>query len=384
VHVLLLLRSLQYGGTQRQTVELARGLRQRGNRVSVVTFYDGGALSSLLPRSDFDLVSLGKGGRWDILRFLRRLAHHLRRLRPDVIHSFLPTPNLAALVARLVLPGTPIVWGLRGTVQTHTADEWLARLELFAEPKLANLASLVIANSQSGAASAVAAGFPAQKLRVVPNGIDTDRFRPDAPARDRLRREWGIADGSPLVGFVGRLDPVKDVATFLRAAQLLRDRLPAIRFAIVGDKPEPYGSEARALAAQLALRDAIIWEEARPDVETVYNALDLLASTSVSEGFSNAIAEALACGVPVVATAVGDAAALIAGHGRVVPPRDPAQLAAAVARQLATPVSPAECHRRIAEEFSIAALALRTEQLLATLIPTALPRDADADARIAR
>jgi len=164
-------------------------------------------------------------------------------------------------------------------------------------------------------------------MTVIPNGIDTEHFKPDPMARKLIRAEWGVADNEILIGLVARLDPMKDHSTFLRAATMLAQERPDVRFVCVGDGAEPYKSEVRRLATELALGDRLIWAGARHDMPAVWNALDLaVSSSSYGEGFSNTIAEAMACGVPCVVTDVGDSALIVGDAGIIVQPSMPAAL----------------------------------------------------------
>ena len=162
-------------------------------------------------------------------------------------------------------------------------------------------------------------------MTVITNGIDTERFKPDAAARARVREGWGVAENEILIGLMARLDPMKDHSTFLRTAAMLARERPDVRFVCVGNGPGSYKAELHRLATELELNGKLIWAGARRDMPAVFNALDI-ASSSYSEGFSNAIAEAMACSVPCVVTDVGDSASIVSGTGGVVPPAMPDSL----------------------------------------------------------
>src|SRR5262249_13039612 len=145
-------------------------------------------------------------------------------------------------------------------------------------------------------------GFPADRMIVIPNGIDTERFRVDLDARRRVRAEWCVGEEEKLVGLVGRIDPVKDHPTFLRAAALVRRERADVRFVCVGSGQETHAQALLELAEQLGLQGRVLWTGARHDMPSVYNALDILCSASFVEGFSNSIGEAMSCGVVSVVT----------------------------------------------------------------------------------
>jgi glycosyltransferase involved in cell wall biosynthesis len=236
------------------------------------------------------------------------------------------------------------------------------------ECNLAWSADRIIANSQAGYRSHVADGFPKEKIVVIPNGIDTARFTRNPEARERIRAQWGMAEGEELIGLVGRLDPQKDHETFLQAAVLLLRERKQVRFVCVGNGPSEYKTALQSRADALGLSDHIMWISAQSQVADVYNALDLLvSSSSFGEGFSNVIGEAMACGVPCVATDVGDSGLVIGDIGQLVPPKDPAALRTAMHKGLVSRPTAAEIRRRIVAHFSLEALILKTEQELLAL-----------------
>lgn len=329
MRVTLLIRDLGYAGAQRQLVALARGLHRAGDSVTVVSFY-GGPMQSELEAAGVNVIALGKKSRWDMLGFLLRLVRQIRGSRPDVLYSFLNEANLVAALMKPLLPRTRIVWGLRDSETDAALYGWLGRLVFTLSKYLSRWPDLLIANSHSGARYYATQGYPADRLQVVPNGIDTDRFQPNAEARARVRRELGIADDEILFGIVGRLSPMKDYATFLRAAAQVKGQ---VKFLAIGGGTSDYGDQMRTLAEQLGLASKLLWSAPRNDMPDVFNALDALVSSSAfGEGFSNVAGEAMACGTPCIVTDVGDSARLVADTGFSVPPRDPDALAQAMQR----------------------------------------------------
>jgi glycosyltransferase involved in cell wall biosynthesis len=168
---------------------------------------------------------------------------------------------------------------------------------------------------------------------------------------------------------VARLDPMKDHQTFLRAARLFADTNHNARFVCVGDGPKHYRDELTSLAGELGLGNAMIWAGERSDLSAIYSALDLATLTSIAEGFPNVIAEAMACGAPVVATDAGDSGDIIGDSRWVVPPGDPAALKAAWEARLASADgrSPEGLRRRIVEKYSLDSLVDRMNGLLERL-----------------
>jgi glycosyltransferase involved in cell wall biosynthesis len=372
--ITFLIRRLDYGGAERQLIGLAKGLGREGHCISIVTFYGGGALANELLEASVQVISLAKKSRWDVLGFTWRLINVVRAERPDVLHGYLGISNILTVVLRAFLPGLRIAWGVRASNMQLSHYDWTTRFAYRIERSLSRLADLIIVNSRAGYNYASAQGFPRDRMVIIPNGIDTERFRPDRAAAKRVRAEWDVHESDLLVGSVGRLDPMKDHSTFLRAAAQLAKERHDLRFVCVGDGPDRYRQELQMLGEQLGLAERLVWSCGRDDMPAVYNALDILvSSSSFGEGFSNVVGEAMACCVPCVVTDVGDSALIVGDNGEVVPPADDQAMRDAISR-VADRVRAAdyrpECNReRIVDRFSVDQLQAKTASALAKLSP---------------
>lgn len=373
LRIALLIRSLNYGGAEMQLTILANGLAQMGHPVSVFVFYPNGPLCERLS-PEVVVRCLGKRGRWDVMGFLRSLFQVLHEEQPDVLYSFLPVANLMACLARLCSPGLRLVWGVRASDMDLARYDWLSKLTYWLERRFSWYPRLIISNSAAGRRYAVSRGFPDDgRFIVIPNGIDVDRFQPGAGQPSAVRAEWGVSPGEILVGMVARLDPMKDYPNFLEAAARVERAEPGVRFVSVGAGPEDYAAVLKAHARSLGLEKRIIWAGPRSDVSAVYNALDLLVSSSAfGEGFSNVLGEAMACRVPCVATDVGDAREILGDSGVVVPPSNPEALASGILAlldrsRLERASLAASARKRIAENFSTEAMVRLTEAALVSM-----------------
>lgn len=366
---MMLHRNLGFGGAEMLVVAVGAGLKGRGHDVRVVTFYDNNPLGSQLTERGVPVECLGKRGRWDIARFGCSFLSAVRRFQPDILYTVLPDSNLVALTARLAKPSLKLIWGVSVAYLDLRPYDFVTRTSYWLEARLARLADLVISNSNAGLKAAISRGFPSKAMRVVPNGVDLDHYRPDPLARRRLRAEWHIGGYERLVGMIGRLDPQKDIPTFLAAAQAVVRSDKSLRFVIVGDGPAEYRAELQTLCAKLGLTDRTLWIPARPDIDAVYNALDLMVISASAEGTSYALVQAMACGTSAVVTQAGDNWLAIGSWGEVAPRRDSTALADAVRRQLARLAIDhdriaAGCRQHIRDNFSIEALVVKTEALM--------------------
>lgn len=340
-----IIRDLGHGGAQRQLVLLAKGLAREGHEVSVIHFYDG-AFRAELEAAGVHTICAGKKSRWDLPGFFFRLVKAARAARPDVLHGYLAESNLMALFLKPFCGFPRVVWGVRDS-QTD-AHLWgvLGKLSFRLNCLLARFADLVICNSRAGRDYYAARGYPRHKMHVIPNGIDTGYFQP-RPHKPSKTLTFGL---------VGRMSPMKDIATFLHAAALD----PHAKFIIVGSGDAKYETEMRALAATLGLADRVTWQPAQNDMPAVYSTFDCLVNSSAfGEGFSNVIGEAMACGVPCIASDVGDSAWIIGNKAQIFPAQDHEALV-----QCMIAFSPHNPRQRIVDEFSVEKLVERTSRLL--------------------
>lgn len=376
IKICFLLRSLTYGGAERQLVLLAKGLHERGHHVAVITFYSGGPLEKELREAGVRIRPLYKRGRWDVLVFLIRLTRIMWEERPDILHGYLTGQNLIAVLIKPLFPSIKIVWGVRSAIRDLGRREWLDSVSFKLTCWLSRFADAIIANSHAGREYHVAMGYPAKKTVVIRNGIDTERYHCDPKARERIRREWGVTEHEELIGVVGRLNPVKDHPTFLNAAALLACKRRTSRFVCIGDGPAEYREELYALAENLGLGERLLWVGNYEDMPAAYNALDITVSSSLSEGMPNVISEAMACGVPCVVTNVGDSAWVVGDQGEVVPPKNSVAIVDAIERLLnRRTYDPTQIRQRIVNQVSLSSLIDNMEQMVFLLLDGSVSKE---------
>lgn len=368
--IIVFIEHLGLGGVVRQVSILADHLRRRGHDVSLLALYTLDPHWNLVSKVNFDvLTEKPKGVASAGIRFtqaalaLRRL---LKKTNVDILYSF--QGHNARFIAWLATRGmshTLLVWGFRGAGQrnaSHTRD-WKAALPSRLGQWVSGSIPLMIANSEAGLIHRNTDGYRCSKRLVINNGFDTDEYKPDPEARMRLRSEWKIKNEA-LIGIVGRLFISKGHRIFLEAAALLRKERTDVRFVIVGDGPEK--RELELLSHDLGLTESVILPGARQDMPAVYNTLDILCSSSYSEGLSNVIGEAMACGVPCVVTDVGDSAKIVGDEGIVVPVDDSQALAKGLQTMLSklNDTKPLQIRGRIVRYFSLENLVDDTETAL--------------------
>jgi glycosyltransferase involved in cell wall biosynthesis len=377
--VVFLVRSLNYGGVERQLVVLAKGMDRNRFEPVVLCFYGGGPLQDELFQAGIRVISLGKHSRWDVLGFLWRLVRQLGQLKPDVLHGYLPVPNFLSALLKLFFPSMRVVMGVRTSGKELDRYDWTYRLSFWLERLFSGLADLIIVNSQAGKTAYVKNGFPTEKLLVISNGIDTGIFHPEIEPGRALRAEWGVPEAALLIGIIGRLDPMKGHPIFLKAAATLMQGRSDLHFVVVGDGPEAYRQFLVEMGSSLGLDRRLVWAGSRRDVVKVYNALDICCSASIyGEGFPNVIGEAMACGIPCVVTDVGDSAWVAGEAGLAVAPNDCNGLVAALDKMIGLSRSGRsglgqQARQRVLDNFSVEWMVERTEDALVALVEKRRP-----------
>jgi glycosyltransferase involved in cell wall biosynthesis len=342
IKVLYLIRSLQIGGAERQLTELVRKMDKSRFEIVVVTFYAGGDFRPLIESlPGVKIFSLDKKNRWDVFVFLRKLFVLVHRERPDIIHGYMDVSNMMALFSGK-WEGARILWGQFSSNVNWKLTDWLTRLIFRSGVVCSSLVDGVMVNSNSGRDYYVRMGYPPDKMIVIYNGVDTSEFCPDSMERKRKRKEWGVKDSDVLIGLVGRLHPVKDHPSFLKAASDLYRQYPQARFVCVGDGTASYRDELKLQSQALRLNKLLVWTGMQTDMPAVFNALDILVLSSQREGLPNVVEEAMSCQIPCVVTDVGDAARLVGESGIVVKPNDSALLVAGLKQLL--DISPERRH----------------------------------------
>ncbi len=334
VRLLELRNTYKWGGGPDKTILLSAEKHDRA-RVEVVVVYIRDVRDH-----EFQITEMARGrgltyyevpesGKFDP-RVLRALRDIIIRHDINMIHGHDYKSDLFAYLIRkwlwrrsISLVSTAHAWvmlGLRG--------EFYRRLDLFLMKRF----DLLLAVSQATKDEMVTAGIPGSKITVLYNGIDAEAWSPQC-ASESLRTEFKISSETPVIGYVGRLMPEKDLTTWLRAASMVAKQFPKACFVLVGEgRDETTLQELKDLATSLDIADRVIFPGYRRNLQPVYASFNLFVLSSLREGLPNSILEAMALGLPVVTTDVAGAKELVA-HGKtgfVVPQGDPERMAQAM------------------------------------------------------
>jgi glycosyltransferase involved in cell wall biosynthesis len=370
IPVLTFLTNFLIGGTERQVVNLVQNYDRARFDVHLACFRRAGPLLQEIDMAgvalaDYPITTLPSPR---TLWQQARLARYARAQGIRIVHSFGFYANVFAIpAARLARVGV-VVASIRDigdhlTWLQKTLQKWVCRA-----------ADHVLVNASAVQEVLLAQGYAPSRISVIRNGIDVSRFR-DRAGTEPVRPGLGLPPTAPVVAVFSRLNRLKGIEYFLEAAALLAKSFEEVRFLIVGDSiSDAYRVELEQFAAGLGLAERVVFTGFRSDVPELLSEVCVSVLPSLSEGLSNVVLEAMAAGVPIVATSVGGTPEMVEDGvtGLLVPPRDAAALAQAIGSLLGDPARGRSigqaARRRVAERFSLEATVRETEQLYERLL----------------
>jgi len=360
IRIAHVISGLGSGGAENMLERLISGLPAAEFEHTVFSLTGDGPVGVRLRAAGCETRTLGFSKGAGALLACARLARGLRANSPDLVQTWLCHADLLGGLAARYVTRTPVVWGVH---QAETDRAMTPLSTRWAKALCARLAgripARVVSVSQAGARLLVDAGYPRGRIVVIPNGVDTDRFHPDANVRAALRAELASGPADVLIGLVARWHPDKDHATFVAAAGRVRAACPAARFVLVGNDMTATNTALADLLIRHGVVDVCHLLGHRDDLPRLFAGFDLAVLSSRTEAFPNVILEAMATALPTVATDVGDVAYMIGETGRVVPPGDPAALAEAILAVCAATADQrgalgAIARQRVIEHFGLA------------------------------
>ena len=351
VHLLL---TMDVGGLERVALDLVRFSDRERFEARILCLREAGQLAPEAEKMGVPVEALGARG---LLDGLPRLVRRLRELRPTVLHTHNPGSHRVGVLARLAARIPRLVHTKHGRNNPEiprnvVLNRWLSRFS-----------DVVVAVSEDAARVAIEIErVPAAKVRVIHNGIELG-----VPLDSSVWGGW-----SPRAITVARLDPVKDQATMLRAVRLVVDQCPDFHLDLVGDGPSRDGLEA--LRVELGLQQHVSFLGYRTDVAQLLRRPQVFLLSSISEGVSLTLLEAMAAGLPIVSTDVGGCREVVSQGvtGILVSPRRAEELAAAVLSlvnsQTQATAMGAAGRLRAEERFNLRATVERYQDLYAGLL----------------
>lgn len=335
-----------------------------GYAQSILSLMPPGELSGRFIRAGAPVHTLKMRSGMPTPLALARLCLRARAARPELIVGWMHHAGLAAYAAAgLLRPRRPVIWNIRHSLEDMAREKPSTRMALRATIGLSDRIDAHIFNSHVAKAQYAALGYDVGRSVVIPNGFDCGQFRPREDARRKLAEIFHVDVARPIVGMVARNHPMKDPVTLIRACSGLWDAGHDFSLLIAGPGMEALEGNPVMAGLPTGARARIRLAAGRFDVAEWLPGLDLFVLPSAwGEAFPNILGEAMASGVPCVATDVGDARWIVGDHGRIVPPGTPEAMCAAMAALLS--LAPEErrllgarARERVIAHFALSAVA---------------------------
>ena len=335
IRVFHIIVGLNVGGAELMLKRLVESNRKSSiYRHSVISLTDLGKIGLQLQALGIEVRVLGMQSSLDIPRVLWQLMRIIKKKRPDIIQTWMYHADLIGGLAARLAGNNRVIWGVR----TTDVDAGGKRATLWVRKACAWLSlwvpHTIVCAADASRRSHVAIGYDADRMVVVPNGFDIARLVATKVQSDILRAECNFDANTIVIGSLGRFHEVKDHANFVKAAGLLMAHFPAVQFLLVGRDLDTNNKELMSWIAATGYPNRFVLLGQRADVPVCLSIMDILCLHSKTEGFPNVVGEAMAMGVPCVATDVGDARFLMADTGVIVPKEDSVALAEGLKQML--------------------------------------------------
>lgn len=369
--ILHVITGLAVGGAEMALYRLILEFRGSEYSHTVIVLTPGGGLFNRFVESGIKLIVLDV--RRSPISDMIRLYRLMRALQPDIVQTWLYHADFLGGLAARVAGIRNVIWGVR----TTDVDGGCARATAFVRQACASLSRWVphtiVCVAEAARRSHSLVGYDARRMVVVGNGFDLSVLTSDQSQRGRLRAQCRFDKDDVVVGTLGRFNLDKDHANFVEAAGQLARRHPRLRFLMVGENLDANNHDLMGWIEATGHAERFVLLGERSDVAVCLAAMDIFCLSSRTEAFPNVVGEAMATGLPCVATDVGDVAVLMADTGVLVPKADPAALAQGVAGLMA--LGPAyreqmgqKARERIRLTFTMACVRERFEHIYENVI----------------
>jgi glycosyltransferase involved in cell wall biosynthesis len=356
--ILHIIVDLDVGGAETMLKRLLESDPEATNSSVVISLTSLGVFGAEFLARGIQVHALEMRWVWDFPLAFLRLVQLIRHLRPHVIQTWMYHADFMGGLAARAAGCRNVVWGIRRTSLTRKnplLTILVMRLCALLSPWVPKS---IICNAEAGRQAHISAGYDGSRIVVIPNGFDLSLFDVALDQRRALRDAMQLAEGDLVVGCVGRFDRDKGQDNFVKAAAILLRSQPHLKFLMVGRDCDPSNDLLSGWLRDAGIQDRFTLLGERSDIPVCLSTMDVFCMPSRTEGFPNGLGEAMAMGLPCVATKVGDTTVLGGDTVRIVPPEDEESLARGLLEVISMPAQlrielGRRAKMRVMEEFSL-------------------------------
>ena len=321
--LLFVTTGLNLGGAERAMHAIISNGLSKKNTIKVISLRDKGHYGDRLNLDGLEVCCLNLQNPFNLFLSIIKAVHFVRKFEPDVIQGWMYHGNIFSILFSYFTRSKPrVYWGIRQTLYDIRNEKIFTQIIISLQAKLSFLADGIIYNSKKSQSQHESKGFSVNNSIYIPNGFDLSIWKPDAEKRKMLRSEFNIPDNSFVIGYIGRYHTMKNIELLFEVMVSALSENTNLTFLIVGKDTDRDNLKLRSFYDRLPA-EKVVSLGVRLDIPAVIQCIDLLCLTSAwGEGYPNVIGEAMATGIPCVATDIGDSALVIRKTGWVIPPND--------------------------------------------------------------
>lgn len=370
-----IINDLDIGGAEIMLLRILEKLAEKNCVLRVISLSAEGKISGKIKKLGIPTYNLGINNWLNLPDKIISLWKLLKEEEQDIVQTWMYHSDLlGGAVSKII--GTPTIWSIHNNTIDKKFTKQSTRLVIHICANISKwIPSKILCCSNVSKNMHIDYGYESQKMLVIPNGIDTDLFKPNEDYRTNFLKELNVSEDSRLIGFFARYDPQKDHQTFVKMASIIKRNIPNIIFVLCGNQIDWNNEKLVSFISNEGLQDCFHLLGIRNDIPRLTASLDLCVSSSTSEAFPLIILEAMACGVPCVVTDVGDSGEIVGSTGEVVSTKNPNALANACEKFLLMNKDDFKekkilARERVAEYFTLDKMVTQYERLYYSVLNT--------------
>ncbi len=375
VRVMHVITGLGLGGAETTLSKLVSRMDRKRYQSVVYSMTDPGPVADTIRKEGVEVRSLGMKRGVPDARALARLIREIRTWRPMVLQTWMYHADLLGGIAARLCGRVPVVWNIRHSELIRGSDRAMTiRVAQLCARLSLRLPARIVCCAEASRTIHTRMGYLGTRMVMIPNGFDTELYRPLPDAKRLCEEQFGIPANTEVISLIARYHPQKDHRTFLEAASLLAREYSHVRFVMCGDGVDAGNQELMSVIDRLQVREntILLGRRTQQEIALVMSRSVLTTNTSRGEGFPNVVGEAMACGTVCVVTDVGDSARIVGDCGVVVQPDSARDLAEAWRQVMSMETGSREmkglaARRRVEEHFTLPAVVKRYEDLYSEL-----------------